>query len=93
MNAQWALVALIVGASALYAAWTLMPASLRRVVATAALRLPLPRTVAARMRAHAENASSCGCSGCDRNPLSAGRESDEPAPTVRPITVHRRRPG
>ena len=93
MNAQWAVVALIVGASAIYAAWTLMPAALRRVVAAAALRLPLPRAIAARMRAHAENVSHGGCSGCDRNPLAPARGSAGRSATVRPITVHPRRPG
>jgi len=93
MNPQWAVVAVIVAVSAVYAAWTLMPASLRRVLATASLRLPLPHAIAARLRAHAENASSCGCSGCDRNPLAAPRENAEPKATVRPITVHRRLPG
>jgi hypothetical protein len=90
MNAQWAIVAVVVLASAIYAAWTLMPASLRRALATAALKLPLPAVVAARMRAHAANASSCGCSGCDRNPLSTKSTDTATMAAARPITLHRR---
>ena len=90
MSAQWAIAAVVVVVSTICAAWTLMPASLRRVLAIASLRLPLPRAIAARMRAHAERTSACGCSGCDRNPL-AGSAADPAAPAVvRPITLHRR---
>ena len=88
--AQWLVVALVVAASAMYATWTLLPASLRRVLAGAALRLPLPPPVAARMRAVATRAASCGCSGCDRNPLP--RADADAAPAARPITLHRRLP-
>jgi hypothetical protein len=90
MNAQSAIVAVVVLASAVYAAWTLMPASLRRTFATAALKLPLPAMIAARIRAHAANASSCGCSGCDRNPLSTKSTEAAATAAARPITIHRR---
>jgi hypothetical protein len=92
MNVQWALVAVIVAASASYAAWTLMPAALRRALAAATLRLPLPRALAARMRRHAEGSADGGCSGCARNPDAAASEVGGPA-TARPITIHRRMPG
>ena len=93
MNAQWAIVAAVVLASAVYAAWTLMPATLRRTLAAAALKLPLPNLVAARMRAELASSSSCGCRGCDRNPLSS-RTTGVAAPTVtQPITLHRRTRG
>jgi hypothetical protein len=90
MNAQWAIVAVVVLASAVYTAWTLMPASLRRALATAALRLPLPAVVAARMRSYATNASSSGCSGCARNPLSTKSTETAATTAARPITIHRR---
>ncbi len=93
MNAQSIVVALVVIASAIYAAWMLMPASLRRVLAAAALRLPLPAVVAARMRVHASAASSCGCSGCDRNPLAKTSAASAATPAIRPIKLHRRLPG
>ncbi|HEY2559528.1 MAG TPA: DUF6587 family protein [Caldimonas sp.] len=93
MNAQSAIVAVVVLASAAYAAWTLLPASLRRTLATAALKLPLPNVIAARVRAHAASASSCGCSGCDRNPLSTKSAAASPTPAARPITFHRRSRG
>jgi hypothetical protein len=90
MTAQWAIVAIVVLASALYAAWTLMPASLRRALAAATLKLPLPTAIAARMRAQAANASSCGCSGCGRNPLSPKSTEAATTTATRPITLHRR---
>jgi len=77
ITAQWLVVALVVAASATYAAWALIPASLRRGIAG--------RTVAT-------STSSCGCSGCDRNPL-ARAEADSKTAAVRPITLHRRLPG
>lgn len=93
MNAQWVVVAVVVLVSAIYATWTLMPASLRRAFAAASLRLALPRAVEAWMRTHAETTSSCACSGCDRNsPAGSGATATPPA-TVRPITLHRRLPG
>jgi len=86
---QWLVVAGVVAGSIVYAAWTLMPAALRRAVAGAALKLPLPTPLARRLRVHATATSSCACSGCDRNPLPRSG----PAPvTARPITLHRRLP-
>jgi hypothetical protein len=73
MYVQWALVAVVVAFSAAYALWTLMPASLRRTLAAASLHLPLPNSLAARMRANAERRSPSGCSGCARNPLQRAR--------------------
>jgi hypothetical protein len=93
MNAQSIVVGVVVFASALYATWTLMPAALRRLLAAAALALPLPAAIAARMRRHASDAASSGCSGCDRNPLSKPGDGRAAAATVRPITLHRRTPG
>ena len=93
MTLQWAVVAVVVVVSAISAAWTLMPASLRHVLAAALLRLPLPRAIAARLRRQVATAPSCGCSGCDRNPLADPGTSAMPAPTVRPVTLHRRMPG
>jgi hypothetical protein len=93
LTAQWLAVALVVAGSAAYATWTLLPASLRRVVAAAALKLPLPATVAARMRAVATRASSCGCSGCDRNPLAGADAGTGKTTAAQPIKLHRRLPG
>jgi hypothetical protein len=92
MTLQWTVVAVVVVVSAISAAWTLMPAALRRVLAAALLRLPLPRAVAARLRRQLATASSRGCSGCDRNSLAEAGTSAAPAPPVRPITLHRRMP-
>ena len=86
---QWLVVGAVVFGSALYATWTVMPAALRRAFAAAALKLPLPEWLARRLRAHATRASSCGCSGCDRNPLPRGEQASVAA---RPITLHRRLP-
>jgi hypothetical protein len=45
------------------------------------------------MRAVATSASSCGCSGCDRNPpAQAGADARKMA-APQPIKLHRRLPG
>ena len=92
ITAQWLVVALVVAASATYAAWALIPASLRRGIAGVLLKLPLPAPLAARMRAVATSTSSCGCSGCDRNPL-ARADADSEFAATKPIILHRRLPG
>ena len=93
LTAQWLAVALVVAGSAIYATWTLLPASLRRVLAAAALKLPLPAAIAARMRAVATSTSSCGCSGCDRNPLAGAGAEPAKTTAAQPIKLHRRLPG
>lgn len=63
---QDVLVGLIVVSCALYAAWSLMPAALRRSLAGQGARLPLPSRLRSRLRAIASAAPGCGCNGCDR---------------------------
>lgn len=92
LTVQWLAVALVVAGSATYATWTLMPASLRRGLAGILLKLPLPAAIATRMRAIAISTSSCGCSGCDRNP-SAHNDAESKTSATKPITLHRRLPG
>ena len=92
VTVQWLVVALVVVASTAYATWTLMPATLRRQLAAALLRLPLPTAIASRLRAVATSASSCGCSGCDHN-SPARSDADPKSAGPRPITLHRRLPG
>ena len=71
MAIQTAAVALIVGACLVYAVWALMPGAVRRSMAGALLRLPLPATLARRFTRVARAASGCGCDGCDRGPATA----------------------
>ena len=88
--AQILIVALLVVACSLRAAWILAPASARRTVARALLAWPLPRVLATPLRKHAEAASAgCACDGCDGASASAKRAT---APGVAPITFHRRPP-
>ena len=63
--AQNLVVALIVGACTVRALWSLLPAAALRVLATQALRLPLPTRLAAPLRRAAKPANGCGCDGCD----------------------------
>ena len=91
MDVQSLAVATLVVACAASAIWTLMPAAWRRRIAIASLALPLPRPIAARMRAHAERDSACGCDGCDQG-AAAKTPSAAPATTTHPITLHRRVP-
>jgi hypothetical protein len=90
MNVQSLAVAILVVACAVSAIWTLMPAAWRRRIAIASLGLPLPRPIAARMRAQAERASACGCDGCDQG--AAKTPSAAQATNTHPITLHRRVP-
>jgi uncharacterized protein DUF6587 len=91
LAAQWLVVAAVVLASTVYAAWALMPAALRRALAAAALRLPLPAPIAARMRVQATRVSSCGCAGCDGKGTAPG-VAPSPEAAARPIEFHRRLP-
>ena len=83
-TAQGLVVASVVGACAVYAVWTLMPAGARRHVALAALRLPLPAPMVARLRRVAQRTGGCGCAGCDH----AAPKADSGA--ARPVRFHPR---
>ena len=87
---QTLIVALLVVACSLRAAWILAPAAVRRAIARTLLAWSLPDSLAAPLRRHAREASDgCACEGCDKG----GRVSpSKAAPTVAPITFHRRLP-
>jgi len=88
--AQTLIVALLVVACSLRAAWILAPAAARRSIARALLAWPLPAVLAAPLRGHAQAASDgCACDGCDKGTDAARPKA---APTVAPITFHRRLP-
>ncbi len=88
--AQTLIVALLVAACSLRAAWILAPAPARRAIARALLKWPLPRAFAAPLQRHASAASDgCACDGCDKGSHAAKPKT---APTVAPITFHRRAP-
>ncbi len=80
---QVLIVALLVVGCAGYAVWTLMPAALRRPLATALLTWPLPARLRRTMEAAVRQGSGCGCDGCDH--------AAKPAPAaVQPIRFHPR---
>ncbi len=82
MSAQMLVVLVVVAACAVYAGWSLAPTVVRRPVARAALRLPLPVFMAGYFGRVALRASAgCGCDGCDAPP---------PAVKEQPIRIHRR---
>ena len=85
-NLQTLIVVLLVSGCSAYAVWSLMPSSMRRNTAVMLLRLPLPKVLATRLRKHAEAASGCGCSGCDR---AEKKPATSAATTSHPITFHR----
>jgi len=84
--AQTLIVALLVVVCSLRAAWILAPAAARRAIARALLAWPLPDALAAPLRKHAREASD----GCDKGGAAVGEP--KAAPTVAPITFHRRLP-
>lgn len=91
---QTLIVALLVVGCATYATWTLMPAAMRRVIASSLLKLPLPKTFAATMRRAATVSSGCGCDGCDHAPAkSAQKPARNAAPNApQVVTFHPRPP-
>jgi len=88
--AQTYIVALLVVACALRAAWILSTARARRVVARALLASPLPAALTQPLRKHADaTGDGCACDGCDKG---SGAARPKTTPNVTPITFHRRLP-
>jgi len=83
---QTLIVALLVLGCVVYASWTLMPGAARRSIARSLAKLPLPESLAARLRQAATASSGCGCDGCDRAPAKSGPK----APQV--VSFHARPP-
>ena len=81
----WIVALLVVGCS-VYAAWTLMPAAARRMIASSLLKLPLPNAFARKMRAATTVSSGCGCDGCDSAPTKAASKATQV------VTFHPRPP-
>ncbi len=91
MILQTLVVAVVVAASATYAAWTLMPASARRTLALAFLKLPLPGPLAAVMTRHSVVSSGCACDGCDKSGKAVAKVAVGRVPAgVAPIVFHPR---
>ncbi len=92
MFLQTLVVALLVTACASYAAWTLMPASLRRSLALVLLKLPLPRLLANTMRKRSVASSACACDGCDKAkaPVDATTRAKPSSSGVAPLVFHPR---
>ena len=65
MSAQIVIVALLVTACTVYAAWSLMPSAARRHLAQALLKLPLPAPARAPLEKALAPSDGCGCNGCD----------------------------
>jgi len=83
---QALVVALLVAACSIYAAWVLMPGVARRALATTLLKLPLPSTMAGRLRKAATASSGCGCDGCDAAPAAPAKSATQV------VTFHPRPP-
>jgi len=84
MALQSLLVALIVAACAVYAAWALLPSGARRHVARATLRLRLPAALAAPLQRALQRGGGCVCDGCEHGAARA------PAATTQPLRFHPR---
>jgi hypothetical protein len=82
LHGQALIVALLVLACAAYATWSLMPALLRRTLATQLMRLPLPAPLARRLARERAGGGGCACNGCD---------AARPPGTVAPVQIRRRR--
>ena len=84
---QALIVALLVAACSIYAAWVLMPGVARRALATTLLKLTLPSGVVGRLRKAATASSGCGCDGCDAAPAKSAKSATQV------VTFHPRPPG
>jgi len=91
MNVQLIVVALVVAACAIYAAWTLAPRALRRRVAGALLGRGWPARIEQFLQRHARADDGCGCDGCDVAEAKAKAKGAAPG-AARPITFHPRPP-
>jgi hypothetical protein len=80
------LVALIVVACTVYAAWTLMPSALRRALALRLQHWPWPPLLARSVRRAALAPTGCGCDGCDAKPPVGAK----PADILHTIRIQRR---
>ncbi len=67
---------LVIGCTT-YAAWKLMPAVLRRAIASTLLKLPLPQAFAAKMHKAATVSSGGGCAGCDHAPANIAPKAQQ----------------
>lgn len=83
---QELLVALIVLACTVYAAWTLMPSALRRAIAQRLQHWPWPPLLARSLRRAALAPTGCGCDGCDAKAPGSPRA---PAAQQHTIRIHR----
>lgn len=88
---QTTIVIVLVACSVLHAGWTLMPRSIRQVLASKllALSLPLPELLSNRVQSAAVAHSGCGCHGCEHasngNLSTSGQIA---APKAQPVVFH-----
>lgn len=90
MTLQTLIVSGLVVSCFIYAAWSLMPQALRRLLAGALLRCPLPRPVAAYLQKAAQASAGCGCSGCDQAPAKRVSPLTPPEPSEHVLRFHPR---
>lgn len=90
MALQTLIVSLLVAGCFVYAAWNLMPQAVRRFLASALLRLSLPRSLAAYLKKTAQGSAGCGCSGCDHAPAKRARPAQAPVPSEHVVQFYSR---
>jgi hypothetical protein len=88
MNGQAIVVAVLVAACAVYAAWTLAPRAARRALAGALLKRAWPAPVVRFLERHAQADAGCGCDGCD----AAEKRAPAAPGGAQPVTFHRKPP-
>ena len=92
MDLQILIVALVVAGSFVYAAWSLMPQVLRRVLAAQLLRLPVPARWRVALRRAAQTSGGCNCSGCPgarRQGVSKSLAEPTSPAAAQPLIFHR----
>jgi ferrous iron transport protein B len=66
MTTQYLIVFTLVAGCSVYALWTLMPISVRRLMAKQLMKWPLGSAWKTRFQQAASASSGCDCSGCDK---------------------------
>jgi hypothetical protein len=91
MLLQSLIVFMLVTGCFMYAAWTLMPQSVRRLLGRGLLRLPLPEALRSICQKADSAAVGCHCSGCDRATVKRGASQKTEPIAAKPVVFHPRR--
>lgn len=91
MKYEQLLVFALVAACFVYAAWQLLPQTIRRTLASALARLPLPARVGRYLIQAAQSVGACNCSGCGSAMVKRSSSQKTGQPAAQVLVFHRRK--